>query len=167
MKYKFICKIPTLEEMNIKWDYEIEQHKEDKSNWIIWKAKAIENFMKGNTIPYYGVLNGKIICEASALINAEIVQNSNGLVGKNTAYLSAFRTIPEYQGNGYFGILFKFVLNDLKEKGYTKVTLGVEPNEEKNKKIYKHYGFTEYIKSATEQYPDGTIIDVEYYGRNI
>ncbi len=167
MKDKFICKIPTLEEMNIKWDYEIEQHHEDKSNWIIWKAKAIENFMKGNTIPYYGVLNGKIICEASALINAEIVQNSDGLVGKNTAYLSAFRTIPEYQGNGYFGILFKFVLNDLKEKGYTKVTLGVEPNEEKNKKIYKHYGFTEYIKSATEQYPDGTIIDVEYYGRNI
>ncbi len=167
MKDKFICKIPTLEEMNIKWDYEIEQHQEDKSNWIIWKVKAIENFMKGNTIPYYGVLNGKIICEASALINAEIVQNNDGLVGKNTAYLSAFRTIPEYQGNGYFGILFKFVLNDLKEKGYTKVTLGVEPNEEKNKKIYNHYGFTEYIKSATEQYPDGTIIDVEYYGRNI
>ena len=167
MKDKFICKIPTLEEMNIKWDYEIEQHQEDKSNWIIWKAKAIENFMKGNTIPYYGVLNGKIICEASALINAEIVQNSDALVGKNTAYLSAFRTIPEYQGNGYFGILFKFVLNDLKEKGYTKVTLGVEPNEEKNKKIYKHYGFTEYIKSSTETYPDGTRINVEYYGRKI
>lgn len=167
MKDKFICKIPSLEEMNIKWDYEIEHSKNNKSNWIIWKAKAIENFKQGNTIPYYGILNGKIICEATASINPETVQNSELLVGDKIAYLSAFRTVPEYQGKGYFSILFKFMLRDLKEKGYKEVTLGVEPNEEKNKKIYNHYGFTEYIKSSTEIYPDGTRINVEYYGRKI
>ena len=59
------------------------------------------------------------------------------------------------------------MINDLKEKGYTKLALGVEPCEVKNRQIYNHYGFTEYIKSATEMYPDGTIINVDYFMKNI
>ncbi len=46
------------------------------------------------------------------------------------------------------------MINDLKSKGYEKVTLGVEPTETKNLKIYKHLGFNEYIKFAQEAYPD-------------
>lgn len=167
MKDKFICIVPNLEEINMKWDYEIEHSKEDKNNWIIWKKKNIENFKNGDIIPYYGILNGFIICEATANINSKVVQNSDRLVGDDIAYLSAFRTIPEYQGRGYFSILFKYMVNDLKEKGYKKVTLGVEPNEDKNRQIYNHYGFTEYIKTGTETYPDGTIINVDYFAKNI
>lgn len=48
------------------------------------------------------------------------------------AYLTAFRTIPEYQGKGYF-----------------------------------KYGFNEHIKDSKEVYPDGTEIDVEYYGKSL
>ena len=33
--------------------------------------------------------------------------------------------------------------------------------------IYNKYGFTEHIKDAQEVYPDGTTIDVEYYGKKI
>ena len=73
----------------------------------------------------------------------------------------------EYQGKGYFSILFKFMINDLISRGYEQVTLGVEPEEEKNKAIYSKYGFTEHIKDAQEVYPDGTTIDVEYYGKNL
>ena len=39
--------------------------------------------------------------------------------------------------------------------------------EEKNKKIYEHFGFNEYIKSGIEEYPDGTKIDVIYYAKNL
>lgn len=116
---------------------------------------------------YYEILNGSIICEATANLNPKIVQNSGGLVGDGIAHLSAFRTIPEYQGRGYFSILFKYMINDLREKGYTRLTLGVEPSEIKNRQIYNHYGFTEYIKSATEVYPDGTIINVDCFMKNI
>ncbi len=31
----YICKIPSLEEINTKWDYEIAHSGEDKSNWIV------------------------------------------------------------------------------------------------------------------------------------
>lgn len=167
MKQDFVCKIPTLEEMNIKWDYEIEQNKEHQSNWIIWKKQFMENAFQEYIIPYYGFLNGKIICEATAIIEPSKVQNKEGLVDNKTAYLSAFRTNKEYQGKGYFSILFQYMLKDLKRRGYTKVTLGVEPTETKNKQIYEHYGFHELIKTAQEKYPDGTLIDVEYYGKNL
>jgi len=75
--------------------------------------------------------------------------------------------LEEYQGQGYFSRLFKFMIEDLKSRGYEKVTLGVEPDETKNKSIYFNYGFNEHIKDSKEVYPDGTEIDVEYYGKSI
>ena len=163
----YLCKIASFEEMNRKWDYEIEHNINDARNWIIWKSHFLENFKNDYIIPYYGILDGNIICEATAMLNSEVAQNSEGLVGNGVVYLSAFRTIEEYQGKGYFSKLMKFMLNDLKQRGIVRVTLGVEPAEETNKKIYAHYGFNEYIKSATEIYPDGTVIDVDYYGKNL
>ena len=163
----YLCKIASLEEMNRKWDYEIEHNINDARNWIIWKSHFLENFKNDYIIPYYGILDGNIICEATAMLNSEVVQNSEGLVGNGVVYLSAFRTIEEYQGKGYFSKLMKFMLNDLKQRGIVRVTLGVEPAEETNKKIYAHYGFNEYIKSATEVYPDGTVIDVDNNGKNL
>lgn len=161
----YLCKIASLEEVNRKWDYEIERNAHDRKNWIIWKRQFLEKLQKGVIIPYYGILDGNIICEATAMLNSEAVQNSDGLASDRVVYLSAFRTITEYQGNGYFSKLMKFMLDDLKHRGMEKATLGVEPAEETNRKIYAHYGFTEYIKSATETYPDGTVIEVDYYGK--
>lgn len=61
----------------------------------------------------------------------------------------------------------QFMLDDLREKGFIRVTLGVEPAEEMNKKIYAHYGFTEYVKRAEETYPDGTVITVDYFAKRL
>lgn len=167
MSELFICKIASPQEMEMKWEYEIARHGEDRENWIVWKKQSMENFKRGDTIPYYGILEGTIICEATAMIRPDAVQNSAGLVDSHTVYLSAFRTVSEYQGKGYFSKLFHFMMDDLRQKGFTKATLGVEPAEEKNKALYAHYGFTEYIKSGKEYYPDGTVIDVEYYGKTL
>lgn len=161
----YICKIASLEEMDNKWDYEIAHAGDDRENWIIWKKSSIENAQKGKLLPYYGILDGQIISEATAILDSSIAQNSDGLVDERTAYLSAFRTIDEHQGKGYFSKLFRYMLEDLKDRGYEKVTLGVEPEEAENKEIYFHYGFTEHIKNGVEVYPDGTKIDVEYYGK--
>lgn len=164
---RYICKIATIDEMNEKWNYEIEHAGEDKNNWIIWKKENLKRFQKGLIIPYYGVLNGKIISECTAVLDKSIVQNSDGLVDEKTAYLSAFRTNTEYQGKGYFSKIFKYMIEDLKNRGYERVTIGVEPAEKKNKMIYNKYGFSKHIKDAKSVYPDGTIVDVEYYVKDL
>ena len=162
---EYICKIATIDEMECKWNYEVKKNKSE--NWKIWKAESIERVKNGQCIAYYGILNGKIICEATAMLDESIVQNSGDLVNDKTVYLCAFRTVEKYQGKGYFSKLFSFMIDDLKSKGYEKVTLGVEPNETDTLKIYQHLSFNEFIKSARETYPDGTVINVDYYGRNI
>ena len=166
MDERYICKIASLDELNRKWDFEIQQHP-GAHNWVIWKEDAVRSFSIGLSIPYYGILNDRIICEATAVLRPEAVQNSEGMMEGQTVYLCAFRTVDQFRGKGFFSKLITFLQDDLKQKGYTKAVLGVEPQETDNVQMYQHWGFTEYIKSATEQYPDGTIIDVDYYGKQL
>lgn len=166
MDGRYVCKIASPEEMNRKWDYEIAHHAE-KGNWIVWKGEAIENARTGQSIPYYGILNGTIICEATASPDPDLPPDGLEKVGNRTVELCAFRTIREYRGKGYFSRLMAFMQEDLKRKGYRKVVVGVEPEEKLNREIYRHWGFAEYICTGTETFPDGTVIDVLYYGKEL
>ncbi len=164
---EFICKIPNIDEINKRWDYLTKDRTVDKENWNIWRKQAIYNYSVGNYIMYYGFLDDEIICEATAIVKANQDKYVNDLINEKTVYLSAFRTDKEYQGKGYFSKLFKYMLEDLKNKGYEEVSLGVEPTEEKNKEIYFHYGFTKFIKETHETYPNGEEVTVDYYKRKI
>ena len=162
---KYICKIASPEEMNQKWDYEIRQHP-GTENWIVWKDEALEGLRSGRSIPYYGILDGTVICEATAVLYSDFPKDSMK-ADERAVELCAFRTIKEYRGEGYFSKLMNFMLKDLKKKGYTKAVVGVEPEEKINKEIYHHWGFTEHVSTGTETYPDGTVINVEFYGRQL
>ncbi len=168
----YICKIATIEEMNKKWDYEISKDP-DNDSWKIWKKEFIDAVKNGKRISYYGILNDNIICETTAYLSKDTLKNSENLIDDTTAYLGAFRTIDEYQGKGYFSILYKYMENDLKQRGYKKLTLGVEPCEVKNMMIYFKYGFTNFIKTDIEEYPKqndekkSEKILVNYYYKNI
>ena len=155
----YVCKIPSVSEMEQRWDYEISLHSK-KENWIVWKAEAIDHFRNGDSIPYYGILDGMIICEATAALHPDFDV-------ANAVELCAFRTIKEYRGKGYFSELMKYMLKDLKQRGYTRAIVGVEPSEVVNKEIYDHWGFKDYISSDTETYPDGTVIQVDFYGKSL
>ena len=162
----YICKIANKEEILKQFDYEISIHPDELENWTKWKEECA-NRPDGQRITYFGILDGEVICETTAGITKESIQNADGLVDNNTAYLFAFRTKEKFRHQGYFSILFKYMINDLKQRGFTKVTLGVEPDELDNKAIYFHYGFNEHIKDDIEIEPDGTEVEVEYYGRNL
>ena len=163
MEDRYVCRIPTAEEMGRRWDDEIARHTE-KQNWIVWKAGAFAAAREGRSIPYYGFLDGVIICEATAVPRPGIRQDGAG-PEEACVELCAFRTVREERGKGYFSALMAFILDDLKKRGYMKAVVGVEPEEKLNKEIYHHWGFTEHVCTGTETYPDGTVIDVEFYGR--
>ena len=163
---RYACKIASLEEMNRKWDYEISQHPGEK-NWTVWKDEAIEGFRTGLSLPYYGVLDETVICEATAVLLPGIEQGIKEEKEEKIIELCAFRTIKAYRGRGYFSKLMDFMLKDLKRRGFAKAVVGVEPEELINKEIYRHWGFTEPIRTGTETYPDGTVINVEFYGKQL
>ena len=158
----YVCKIASLEEMEQKWDNEIALHSE-KENWIAWKSEAIEGARAGRSIPYYGILDGTVICEATAVLNPDFGQACGE--PDNTVELCAFRTNKECRGKGYFSKLMAFLQEDLKQKGYRRAVVGVEPEEKHNLEIYRHWGFTEDAGTGTETYPDGTVIQFMILGK--
>lgn len=164
---EYICKIAAIDEVERKWNYEIRRQKRRKTVLEKLKNDAVEQIKNGQSVKYYGKLNNKIICETTAMFDENIIQNSHELVDDKIVYLCNFSTDKRYRGKGYFSKLFRFMIDDLKSRGYKKVTLGVEPAKIDNLKIYKHLGFDRFIKSAQEIYPDGTVIDVDYYGMEL
>ncbi len=164
---EYTCIIAGPEDVERRWDALTARHTDDRDLWAAWKREALEHARDGSSLPYYGVLQGTVISEATAVIRPNEEQADGALTGPHTAYLCAFRTDPGFRGRGFLSRLMRFMLEDLRAKGYTRVTLGVEPSEEQNRRIYQHWGFTEYIKTATETYPDGTVIEVLYYGREL
>ena len=164
MNRMYICKIASPEEMEQKWEYEIRQHAE-KENWIAWKADAIEGARAGRSVPYYGILDGTVICEATAVPDPD--SGKTGGEAGRTVELCAFRTNRGYRGKGYFSRLMDFLQKDLRQKGFERAIVGVEPGETRNREIYRHWGFTEHVSSGTETYPDGTVIEVDFFGKTL
>jgi ribosomal protein S18 acetylase RimI-like enzyme len=60
--------------------------------------------------------------------------------------MEAFRVVKEYQGKGIGQYLLNYVIEKVKEQGYSEITIGVEDNNENAKHIYSKLGFTEFIK---------------------
>lgn len=152
----FICKVASRDELLKRWDYLIEIHPSN-DKWVEFKENALKHYDENSTISYLGFLNNEIICEATAYIKNSAfigdISEPSSLLSDSMAYLAAFRTNKEYEGKGYFSKLYNFVENDLKERGYTELSLGVGPEAVRNIEIYFHLGFKDYIKTVVEYEP--------------
>lgn len=166
MTGKYICKAAVQEEMERRWEDEIALHAE-KGNWLVWRDEAIASFRTGRSIPYYGILDGKIICEATVVPDPDPAVLGGLPAGCRAAELCAFRTVRAHRGQGWFSRLMDFLQRDLRERGFTFAVVGVEPSETRNLAIYRHWGFVIPVGTGTETYPDGTVIDVAFYGKHL
>ena len=149
----FECRIVNFEELNQRWDDLIAMHPGDNA-WKKYKENAIKYFNENSAIFYLGFIDGKAICEVCAHIDKKSsdVKNIEGLISDKMAYLSAGRCDKEFENKGYFAKLVRFAEADLKNRGFEKLSLGVEPGEVRNIQIYFHLGFTNYIKTGIEEY---------------
>ena len=148
----YVCKVADRNELIERWKYLVEIH--SVNIWEKFRDNALNNFDNDNTISYVGILDGEIICEATAYINEDAfiddIDDYDDLLSDERCYLAAFRTNKEQEGNGYFSLLFDYLVDDLKSRGYNELCLGVSPKEVRNMEIYFHLGFRDYIKSTTQ-----------------
>ncbi len=171
---ELICKIATRDEIIKRWDDLISRHPGDDS-WKGYKKHTLEYFDNKTMIQYFGFLNDKIICEFCAHIDKDCtyIKDARDLITEDMAYLNAFRCDKEYEGKGYFSKLYNFMITDLKNRGFKKASLGVEPCEIRNIQIYFHLGFTNYVKTDIDEYlpeheGDETIkVYVNYYFKEL
>lgn len=149
----FKCIVATKQDVINYYDEKISNNPTDES-LKIYKNHFVSAVEEKTRICYFGILNNQIICKTTAVVSLldRFVQNKENLIDNNTAYLTAFQTKPEFEGKGYFSKLYKFMEQDLKKRGFKKLTLGVEPCEVRNMQIYFHLGYTKFIKHGFETY---------------
>ncbi|WP_071392846.1 GNAT family N-acetyltransferase [Bacillus tuaregi] len=70
--------------------------------------------------------------------------------GKTTAYLYGFQTEEIMRGKGLGTRLMNTVFERLTELGISYATIGVEPDQEANVRLYTRLGFTEKVKMVSE-----------------
>lgn len=73
--------------------------------------------------------NGKLMGELHVLWDKP--DDPDYADGKEKAYLMAFRIHEEYQGKGYGTMLMKRVLERIRERGFTKATIGADDYDPK------------------------------------
>ena len=97
-----------------------------------------------------GELDVYAIDNSNKIIGRLFVNYINGTLDNETifgkrVYISYFFLKDEYRNKGLGTKLLDYTLKDLKEKGYTEFTVGVEEKNEIAKHIYFKYGFTKAI----------------------
>jgi len=152
----YVCKVADRDELARRWEYLIGIHPGDP-RWLKFRENALKHYDEQSTISYLGFLDGEIICEATAYIKESAfigdISDPSGLLSDRMSYLAAFRTNREYEGKGWFSRLYAFAEKDLRERGYTELSVGVGPEAVRNIQIYFHLGFREYIKTVIEYEP--------------
>ena len=115
------------------------------------------NKVYGKVVKILERYNPNVVCEVIkrndkhyAIYEDNLLMLYGDLLSEERCYLAAFRTNKEQEGNGYFSLLFDYLVDDLKSRGYNELCLGVSPKEVRNMEIYFHLGFRDYIKSTTQ-----------------
>ena len=152
----------TPEDLEIIWDYQIEQNPGDP-NWIRWKKQFIDDNASGAAATFVAVVDGVPVGEGTLLFSPDCRAIRGRLEladGKAVTNINALRIREAYEGKGYISALVKTMERYAAEHGYRKVTIGVEAVEARNLGIYLHWGYNQFLLSEGE--------DMEltlYYGK--
>lgn len=103
------------------------------------------NISTGNTVFWTLDHDGELLGELYVFLNLE---DKDFADGRNTAYLCAFRVKKEYRGQGYGSRLIATALEDLKQIGFCRATIGVGSEEPQNVRLYRRLGFHTKIKDC-------------------
>lgn len=127
------------EEMLALWGYE------DRDTAPPTARFFYDSISSGNAVFWALDYDGELIGELYAFLDLE---DKDFADGRNTAYLCAFRVKKEYRGKGYGSQLMSAALEELKQPGFRKATIGVGSDEPQNIKLYQHLGFNTKIKDC-------------------
>ena len=129
----------TAEEMLTLWGYQ-DVNKASPTAKFFYDNISTDNAVFW-TLDNHGELEGELY----VFLNLE---DKDFADGQNTAYLCAFRVKKEYRGQGYGSRLIASALEELKQIGFSKVTIGVASDEPQNIRLYHRLGFNIKIKDC-------------------
>lgn len=135
------------------WNMNIADNAGD-DRWKRWKGEYIAYNQSSKATTFVVVCDGEPVGEGTLLFSADCkaVSNRPMLADQcTTANINALRIRNEYEGKGYISTLVRMIERYAAEKGYTRLTIGVEAKETRNLAIYLHWGYTEFVMSEVDE----------------
>lgn len=156
----------TKSDLEIIWNKNINSHPEDE-RWKRWKEEYIAYNEKGQAVTFVAV-DDEPVGEITILLSQEckpVLKKAKLCDGKTIANMNAFRIEKKYEGQGHITKLVKMAEEFARSIGIKELSIGVEENEKRNRAIYEHFGFTEFMFSEVD-HDEGDAI-VLYYKKTI
>ena len=104
-----------------------------------------QNISSGNAVFWTLDDEGQLVGELYGFLDLDDKDFANG---RSTAYLCAFRVRKDHRGSHLGTLLLNTAIDELRERGFSRVTIGVNSDEPHNIALYRHYGFKEKIKDC-------------------
>ena len=157
-------RIPTEKEIDELWAYNMSSHPGDE-RWVRWAREYKEYYRKNWAQPFAVIIDGVPVGEVSILLDGRVkaANNDSRLVEMPTrANLNALRIRREFEGKGYVSAMVKYAENWCVQRGITTMTIGVDESETRNRAIYEHWGYTQFLFDEMDEGER-----VLYYAKNL
>ena len=154
----------TGEDLERLWNFQIAQNPGD-DRYLRWKAQFIADNRSGAAATFAVIIDGEPIGEGTLLFSPECraIRGRTSLAdGKTTANINALRIRKEYEGKGHISNLVRLMEDTAREMGFSRITIGVEETELRNRAIYAHWGYVNLVMTEED---DGT--QVLYYAKEL
>ena len=159
-----LCRIATGQDLQQLWGKNIARHPHDP-RWQRWSEQYIGYNREGLGITFAVVIGGEAVGEVTLLLSpaCSAIHGRTALAdGAATANINALRIEKRYEGKGHISALVRMMEQYALQRGITRLTIGAEEKELRNRAIYAHWGYTNLLFSEQE---DGETI--LYYGKEL
>lgn len=133
--------------------------------WVRWKTEYIGYHHDGKSKTFAVVCDGKPIGEGTLLFSpacGAIDGRTELADGATVANVNALRIRKAYEGQGHISALARMMEQYARERGFTRLTIGVDAKEARNLAIYLHWGYRNFVTFEME---DGEL--VLYYAKEL
>ena len=146
------------------WEMNINDNLGDP-RWIAWREEAISNNLCGMSRTFVVVSDGVPVGEGTLIFSplCSAIDGRRELADDaSAANINALRIRREYEGQGHISALVRLMEFYAAQRGFTRLTIGVEAKETRNLAIYLHWGYNKFITAEVE---DGEL--VLYYEKDL
>lgn len=159
-----IFRAATRDDLERIWQFNVDSHPGD-DRWAAWRDECLRSFGDGSRVTFVCVVDDMPVGEVTLVLSPahQAIRGRTVLAdGGKTGNVNALRVAKAYEGRGYASRMMRLLTEYALAHGLTRLTIGVEASEMRNRAIYSHWGFHEHLMTEIE---DGE--EVLYCGKNI
>lgn len=145
-----IAQVPQLE---ARWERNIQNNPGDP-RWTAWKEEYIGYHQSGRSVTFLAMEGDFPAGEATLLLSPQCraVAGQPALCdGSATGNVNALRMEKAYEGRGHMSRLMAVLEEHARQRGLTRLTIGVDAKETRNLAIYLHWGYTLFLFSEWDE----------------